>query len=250
MIINKIIKFIYTIIILNIFIASQALANSDFNLWLKDFKLKAINSGISEEIVNDVMADARFLPKVLEYDRYQPEFYEDTFTYIKKRSSNRKLKEGLKLYKKEKKIIEMVEKDFHVEKELLLALMGIETNFGKYLGKMDIVSSLATLSYDKRRSKFFTDELLILLKLVDKKIIDKDILYGSWAGAFGNFQFMPRTIRNYAIDYNKNKTIELKNIEDSFASAANYLKTIGWKKNQPCFYKVELKKNITKKYLN
>ena len=196
------------------------------------------------------MADARFLPKVLEYDRYQPEFYEDTFTYIKKRSSNRKLKEGLKLYKKEKKIIEMVEKDFHVEKELLLALMGIETNFGKYLGKMDIVSSLATLSYDKRRSKFFTDELLILLKLVDKKIIDKDILYGSWAGAFGNFQFMPRTIRNYAIDYNKNKTIELKNIEDSFASAANYLKTIGWKKNQPCFYKVELKKNIHKKYLN
>ncbi len=250
MIINKIIKFIYTIIILNIFIASQALANSDFNLWLKDFKLKAINSGISEKIVNDVMADARFLPKVLEYDRYQPEFYEDTFTYIKKRSSNRKLKEGLKLYKKEKKIIEMVEKDFHVEKELLLALMGIETNFGKYLGKMDIVSSLATLSYDKRRSKFFTDELLILLKLVDKKIIDKDILYGSWAGAFGNFQFMPRTIRNYAIDYNKNKTIELKNIEDSFASAANYLKTIGWKKNQPCFYKVELKKNIPKKYLN
>ena len=243
-------KLISAIIILYIFLASHILANSDFNLWLKNFKIEAINSGISEKIVNDVMADVRFLPKVIEYDRYQPEFYEDTFTYIKKRSSNRKLKEGLKLYKKEKKIIEMVEKDFHVEKELLLALMGIETNFGKYLGKMDIVSSLATLSYDKRRSKFFTDELLILLKLVDKKIIKKDILFGSWAGAFGNFQFMPRTIRNYAIDYNNNKTIELKNIEDSFASAANYLKKIGWKKNQPCFYKVELKKNIPKKYLN
>jgi len=128
--------------------------------------------------------------------------------------------------------------------------MGIETNFGKYLGKMDIISSLATLSYDKRRSEFFTKELLILLKLVDRKIISKDILFGSWAGAFGNFQFMPRTIRNYAIDYNNNKTIELKNIEDSFASAANYLKSIGWKKNQPCFYKIELKKNIPKKYLN
>merc|ERR1712078_161403 len=97
-------------------------------------------------------------------------------------------------------------------------------NFGKYLGKMDIVSSLATLSFDKRRSDFFTKELLILLNLVDKKIIDKNILYGSWAGAFGNFQFMPRTIRNYAIDYNNNNTIELKKIEDSFASAANYLK--------------------------
>ena len=128
--------------------------------------------------------------------------------------------------------------------------MGIETNFGKYLGKMDIISSLATLSFDKRRSDFFTKELLILLNLVDKKIIDREILYGSWAGAFGNFQFMPRTIRNYAIDYNKNKTIELKKTEDSFASAANYLKTIGWKKNQPCYFKIELKNNIPKKYLN
>ena len=111
---------------------------------------------------------------------------------------------------------------------------------------MDIISSLATLSYDKRRSEFFTEELLILLHLVDKKIIDKDILFGSWAGAFGNFQFMPRTIRNYAIDYNQNKTIELKNIEDSFASAANYLKTIGWKKIKLCFFKIELNNNIPK----
>ena len=196
------------------------------------------------------MSDAKYLPKVIEYDRYQPEFYEDTFTYIKKRSSNRKVREGLKLYKQERNIIENIEKEFQVEKELLLALMGIETNFGKYLGKMDIISSLATLSYDKRRSEFFTKELLILLKLVDQEIVNKDILYGSWAGAFGNFQFMPRTISNYAIDYNKNKTIELKNIEDSFASAANYLKTIGWKKNQPCFFRIELKNNIPKKYLN
>ena len=231
-------------------LVSNTLAYEDFNQWVKKFELRAINSGVSKKVVQEIMSDAKFLPKVIEYDRYQPEFYEDTFTYIKKRSSNKKIKEGLKLYKKEKKIIETVEKDFQVEKELLLALMGIETNFGKYLGKMDIISSLATLSYDKRRSEFFTEELLILLHLVDKKIIDKDILFGSWAGAFGNFQFMPRTIRNYAIDYNQNKTIELKNIEDSFASAANYLKTIGWKKNQPCFFKIELNNNIPKKYLN
>ena len=232
------------------FLATSIFADQDFNQWLKNFQTKAINNGISEKVVIDIMSSAKYLPKVIEYDRYQPEFYEDTFTYIKKRSSNRKIKEGLKLFKKERNIIEKIERDFQVEKELLLALMGIETNFGKYLGKMDIVSSLATLSYDKRRSEFFTKELLILLKLVDNKIINKNILYGSWAGAFGNFQFMPRTIRNYAIDYNKNKTIELKNIEDSFASAANYLKTIGWKKNQPCFFKIELKDNIPKKYLN
>ena len=88
------------------------------------------------------------------------------------------------------------------------------------------------------------------MRLVDKKIIDKEILYGSWAGAFGNFQFMPRTIRNYAIDYNKNNSIELKKTEDSFASAANYLNKIGWKRNEPCFLKIELRNNIPKKYLN
>ena len=243
-------KFFFKIFFLYLFLINQSFANIDFNEWLNNFKIKAINSGISKKVVNEIMSEAKFLPKVIEYDRYQPEFYEDTFTYIKKRTSNRKIKEGIKLYNKKKDIIESVEKDFNVEKELLLALMGIETNFGKYLGKMDIISSLATLSYDKRRSEFFTEELLILLRLVDKNIISKDILYGSWAGAFGNFQFMPRTIRNYAIDYNKNKIIELKNIEDSFASAANYLTTIGWKKNQPCFFKIELKDNIPKKYLN
>ena len=224
--------------------------DTKFNLWVESFKKRAIGSGISKNVVDDVMSNAKFLPKVIEYDRYQPEFYEDTFTYIKKRTSSRKVKKGLDLYKKEKILINKVEKKFLIEKELLLALMGIETNFGKYLGKMDIISSLATLSFDKRRSEFFTNELLILLNLIDNEIIDKDILFGSWAGAFGNFQFMPRTIKDYAIDYNLNKTIELKNIEDSFASAANYLNKIGWNKNKPCFVKVELENNISKKYLN
>ena len=250
MITRKMFKLFYKSFFLYFFFLTSIFADQNFDLWLKKFQTKAVESGISERVVKEVMSSAKFLPKVIEYDRYQPEFYEDTFTYIKKRSSKRKVSEGKKLYNKEKKIIKEIENNFQVEKELLLALMGIETNFGKYLGKMDIVSSLATLSFDKRRSEFFTEELLILLRLVDRKIIDKNILFGSWAGAFGNFQFMPRTIRNYAIDYNKNKTIELKNIEDSFASAANYLKTIGWKKNQPCFYKIELKENIPKKYLN
>ncbi len=251
MLINKMFKKITLFIVLLFLLKSKIYAETNnFALWLKDFKKEAINSGISVEVVNDVLSNARFLPKVIEYDRYQPEFYEDTFTYIKKRTSNKKIKDGIRLYKKEKFVIDKVENEFNVEKELLLALMGIETNFGKYLGKMDIISSLATLSYDKRRSEFFSKELLILLNLVDKKVINKNILYGSWAGAFGNFQFMPRTILNYAIDFNNNNIIELKKTEDSFASAANYLKKIGWKKNQPCYYKIKLKNEIPKKYLN
>jgi len=221
-----------------------------FLKWKDEFKKLALKNNISEKTFDISMNNVKFLPKVIEYDRYQPEFYEDTSTYIRKRTNKKKVKNGLKLYKEEKKIIDEIEANFFVEKELLLALMGIETNFGRYLGKMDILSSLATLSFDQRRSEFFTSELLILLRLIDEGIVKKDILFGSWAGAFGNFQFMPRTIKDYAIDYNNNKVIELKNIEDSFASAANYLKMIGWKRNTPCYLKVELKNDIPKKYLN
>ena len=246
---KKLISF-YILLVLSLTESSAFAGNSEFNKWVQNFKTKAVISGVSKKVVDDVMSNVIFLPKVIEYDRFQPEFYEDTYTYIKKRTNKNKIKKGLALYKKEKLTIDKIEKEFLIEKELLLALMGVETNFGNYLGKMDIISSLATLSFDKRRSEFFTKELIILLKLVDQKIIDKKILFGSWAGAFGNFQFMPRTIQNYALDYNNNTTIELKKTEDSFASAANYLSKIGWKKNTPCFIKINLNKTIPSKFLN
>ena len=95
------------------------------------------------------------------------------------------MNKGIDFYKNNKDLINIVENEFEIEKELLLSLMGIETNYGTYVGKMDILSSLATLSYDKRRSEFFTKGVLILLKLIDENQIDYKSLYGSWAGAFG-----------------------------------------------------------------
>ena len=221
-----------------------------FSEWLNDFKKIALKNGITERTFTQVMSEAKFLPKVIEYDRYQPEFYEDTATYIAKRTSDKKLINGIKIYKNNEKLINEIENKFSVEKELLLALMGIETNFGTYLGKMDIISSLATLSFDKRRSEFFTKQLITLLKLIENNVVDYKILFGSWAGAFGNFQFMPSTIDSYAIDYNLNNKIELKKIDDSFASAANYIHKIGWKKNMPCFIQIELNEDVPKKLLN
>ena len=239
------------ILLIILFLSNSVNANNfTFEDWLISFKKEALKKGISEITFDKSMKNVKFLPKVIEYDRHQPEFYEDTRTYISKRSSKKKLKKGLDFYNKNKKLIQEVDEHFKIEKELLLALMGIETNFGSYVGKMDILSSLATLSYDKRRSKFFTKELITILKLIDKEIIDYRILYGSWAGAFGNFQFMPSTIEKYAIDFNQNNLIELKNNQDSFASAANYLKKMGWKKNEPCFFRISLRSNIPDKYLN
>jgi membrane-bound lytic murein transglycosylase B len=245
----KIIK--YFIIIFFTIIHGTLNANEkEFNEWLVNFKVYALEKKISEKTFNLAMSDVVFLPKVIKYDRFQPEFYEDTKTYISKRTSKQKVKMGAQLYGLNKDFINMIDNKFSVEKELLLALMGIETNFGTYVGKMDILSSLATLSYDQRRSDFFTNELITILQLIDAGKIDHDILYGSWAGAFGFFQFMPSTIDNYAIDYDKNNIIELKSTIDSFASAANYINKIGWKKNQPCFIKVKLKKNIPNNILN
>ena len=245
----KIIKTIFLILFLNIAI-SQSNDDVSFIKWKYEFKQLALSRGISEETFNLTMSNVKFLPKVIEYDRYQPEFYEDTKTYIGKRASKKKVDQGIRFYNQNDDLIAQIEKTFEIEKELLLALMGIETNFGKYVGKMDILSSLATLSYDKRRSEFFTSELLTLLKLIDAKQIDYKTLYGSWAGAFGFFQFMPSTMKNYAFDYNKDDYIDLKDSEDAYASAANYLKKIGWKKNGACFYKIDLDNKIPKKYLN
>ncbi len=240
------------ILIISLFIifSSSTLIADDFSDWKIKFKKRAINEGISKSTVNNLIDKTKFLPDVIKYDRYQPEFYEDTKTYISKRTSSKKVKLGKIILNKENNIINKVSSEYKVDKNLLLALMGIETNFGNYLGKMDIISSLATLSYDQRRSEFFTKELITLLKLVDAKIIDPSTLFGSWAGAFGNFQFMPSTIKNHAIDYNKDGSIDLKNIEDSFASAANYLSNLGWNDNTPCFYRINLNENIPDKYLN
>jgi membrane-bound lytic murein transglycosylase B len=245
----KLTKFIILFILL---FSSKAFSeiNVEFENWKNQFKTLALKNQISEKTFELTMSNVIFLPKVIEYDRFQPEFYEDTYTYISKRTSDSKVKKGIKLYKNETKLIDNVERKFNIEKELLLSLMGIETNFGTYVGKMDILSSLSTLSFDKRRSEFFTNELLILLKLIDNNQIDYKTLYGSWAGAFGYFQFMPSTIKNHAIDFNNDNYIDLKNSYDSFASAANYLNNMGWDKESPCYYKIELDENISEKYLN
>jgi len=240
----------FIVIFLFLNITTSTAEDISFDNWLKNFKIYALENNISESTFDIAMSEVIFLPKVIKYDRFQPEFYEDTKTYISKRSSNLKVKKGTELYASNQSFINSIDKKFSVEKSLLLALMGIETNFGTYVGKMDILSSLATLSFDKRRSEFFTKELITILQLVESKKIDHNILYGSWAGAFGYFQFMPSTIDRYAIDYDKNNIIELKSTKDSFASAANYINKIGWKKNQPCFIKVKLNKNVPKSYLN
>ena len=243
---------IFILIIFFIFNSSIVFSkNIDFENWLNLYKQEAFKKGISQETINIAFKDVKFLEKVIQYDRKQPEFFEDTLTYVNKRATSNRANKAKTLLKKNKQLFNDVELQFNVEKEILLSLWGIETNFGRHVGKMDIISSLATLSYDKRRRDFFSNQLFILLKLIDRQLVDPDTLYGSWAGAFGNFQFMPSTIDRYAIDYDKDNKIDLKlSLGDSLASAANYINKIGWERDKPCFYRVKLKKEIKEKYIN
>ena len=241
--------FLFKVLIFNSVFAVTS--NTDFETWLTSYKKNALKKGISQKTIDVAFKNVKFLEQVIKYDRKQPEFFEDTVTYVSKRATDSKAKKAEELLKKNTHLFSEIENKFKVEKEILLALWGIETHFGKHVGKMDIISSLATLSYDKRRRDFFSSQLLTLLKLIDKKLIDPSKLYGSWAGAYGNFQFMPSSISRYAIDYDGNNKIELKaSLADSLASAANYINKIGWKKGQPCFYRVKLTKKVKKKYIN
>ena len=243
--------FIIMFQILVVGFSSKTDAEENFDIWLLSYKKFALKQGISQKTIDIAFKNVKFLEQVIKYDRKQPEFFEDTKTYVDKRANISRVKTARKLLKANKILFDDVENKFFVEKEILLALWSIETNFGKHVGKMDIISSLATLSYDKRRRDFFSSQLLTLLKLIDKKLIDPSALYGSWAGAYGNFQFMPSTIERYAIDYDNDNKIELKSsLHDSLASAANYINSIGWKKGQPCFLKVKLTNNIRDKYIN
>jgi len=247
----KILIFLLLFKILVVGSSSKINAEENFETWLSSYKNFALKKGISQKTIDIAFKNAKFLEQVIKYDRKQPEFFEDTKTYVKKRANISRVETARKLLRKNKILFTKVENDFFVEKEILLALWGIETNFGKHVGKMDIISSLATLSYDKRRREFFSSELMTLLRLIDDKVINPDTLFGSWAGAYGNFQFMPSSIKRYAVDYDGNNKIELKSsLSDALASAANYINRIGWKRGQPCFYRVKLTDKVKKKYLN
>ena len=152
-------KILFISLLFKILISTSTLAENnieDFNSWLNSYKLYASKKGVSKETIELSFKNVKYLEQVIKYDRKQPEFFETTDVYVKKRANDLRVKIARKLLKENRVLLNEIENKFSVEKEILLALWGIETNFGKHVGKMDIISCLATLSYDKRRSKFFS----------------------------------------------------------------------------------------------
>jgi len=156
----KVLIFLLLFQILVVGSSSKINAEENFETWLSSYKNFALKKGISQKTIDIAFKNVKFLEQVIKYDRKQPEFFEDTKTYVDKRANISRVKTARKLLKENKILFDDVENNFFVEKEILLALWGIETNFGKHVGKMDIISSLATLSYDKRRRDFFQHNYL------------------------------------------------------------------------------------------
>ena len=244
-------KIFLIICLFTIFNSSISLSNEKFNEWLIEFKGRAINQGVSKDTVDNALKNAKFLERIVALDRKQPEFFEKTYEYLDKRVNEAQIRAAKKLLSENSILLQKVNAKFKVNNEILVALWGIETNFGVNKGKVDIISALSTLSFDNRRSEYFEKELIILLKLIDKKIVKYESLYGSWAGAIGNFQFMPSTIQNYALNFDENSDIDLINsFQDSLASAANYLKTIGWNEKDIWGLEIQTDKEFDKNLIS
>ncbi|MCW8930590.1 MAG: lytic murein transglycosylase [Gammaproteobacteria bacterium] len=212
---------------------------------IETLTLQAKKAGLPQSLINDVIPKLKRISKVVQYDRSQPEFTETFASYLNKRVTDTRIKKGKQLLKKHKVFLESLFRQYGVPGRYLIAFWGLETNFGSYLGKMSTLNSLATLACDERRSEFFTDELLLALKLIERESLQPDKMKGSWAGAMGHTQFMPSTYYQYAVDGDGDGIINLWLSEkDALASGAHYLQQLGWKSGERWGREVKLPKGF------
>lgn len=204
--------------------------DKEFKEWVEDFKKTAVKKyKIKQSIVDEAFRDIKYEPKIINYDRKQPEFMKTFWNYYDSALKPERVANGKIKLKQNAKLFYSVAEKYNVQPQILIAFWGMETNYGKYMGKHSIIPALITLAFDPRRSDFFTSELIKALQIVNAGHISIKSLKGSWAGAFGNFQFMPSTFMAYAVDGNGDGKIDLiNNLEDAVNSAANYLSKMGW----------------------
>ncbi|WP_434968018.1 lytic murein transglycosylase [Marinobacter sediminum] len=190
---------------------------------------KAIAAGVSRKTATDVMAQAEHLDRVIELDRRQPEFTTTFADYLNRRVNNDRISKGRELLEQHQDLLASVTRKTGVPAPYLVAFWGLETNFGSYFGKMSVPSSLATLACDARRSRFFTEQLIAALRIIDEGAIPVDQMEGSWAGAMGHVQFMPTVFLKHAVDADGDGRRDLWNsLPDAMMSAGRFLESMGW----------------------
>ena len=216
-----------------IFLTTGVFASShSFEEFLDQVRKTATEQGVSKSTIDKAFFELTPRPSAIASDKAQAEFNQNFWHYVNKRVNKVRLNNGKDTLKNNASLLSKTSEKYGVPAYVIVAFLGLESNYGNYMGSESLIRSLATLAYDKRRSKFFTRELIAVLKLMDKKTIPFDAT-GSWAGAMGAVQFMPTNVIAYGVDANNDGKVDLWNEKaDIYASAANFLNKLGWKKGE------------------
>ena len=212
---------------------NESLSNQVFCDWLEALRNEALNEGISEATLDAALDGITSVMRVIELDRFQPEFTQTFWTYLRQHVNEERIKRGRALLGKHSDILNEIHAAYGIPPRYLIALWGMETDFGDDLGSFRVIDALVTLAYDQRRAHFFRSELLDALQIIEEGHISSDLMKGSWAGAMGHMQFLPSTFTRYSVDYTGNGRKDIwRSLPDAFASAANYLSNMGWRSGE------------------
>lgn len=222
-------------------------SQSGFQNWVKSFRAVALKNGVSAATYDRAFRGVKLNDRVVKLDRKQAEFSRQIWDYLDTATSPKRVKNGKAMLSKHKRVLNKIEKKYGVDKEIVVAVWGLESSYGKNLGDINIVEALATLAYDGRREKFGRQQLLEALRIIQRGDITSDRMMGSWAGAMGHTQFIPTSYQAYAQDFTgdgKRNVWDLNDPSDALASTANYFKRSGWTQNQPWGVEVKLPKGF------
>ena len=220
---------------------AAAAAKLSFADWRALLRSDAIAAGIDPALFDRAFAGVSLDPKVLVADSSQPEFTRPVWEYLDGAVSPRRVARGQSLLLQHGNTLERIEKRYGVDRQTLVAIWGLESNFGSNIGTHNVIRSLATLAYEGRRQVFWRSQLLAVLQILQHGDITPQRLVGSWAGAMGQTQFMPTTYNEHAVDFDGDGRRDLwTSLADALASAAHYLQASGWQKGQPWGYEVRL----------
>lgn len=213
--------------------AAPAAARPDFATWLAELRQEALARGLSEATLDLALTGVEPNARIIDFDRRQPEFTQTFRQYLATRVPDTIVEQGRELMRENRDLLERVRARYGVQPRFIVALWGIETNFGRYTGGFQVIPALVTLAYDERRSAKFREELFYALRIIEDDHITPDRMMGSWAGAMGQAQFMPSTFVRYAVDADGDGQRDIWSTKlDVFASAANFLAQSGWKGDQ------------------
>ncbi|MBT2773539.1 lytic murein transglycosylase [Halomonas sp. ISL-60] len=221
--------------------AASEVSYANFQQWLRDFRQYAAGQGISEATLSSALDGVRYRERVIELDGYQPEFVRPIWEYLDTAVSSTRINNGQEKLAQHRDTAQQMQQRYGVPVEILVAIWGIESNYGSNFGDFSTLESLATLAYDGRRRDFARGELLAALRIIDQGDIAAEQMKGSWAGAMGHTQFIPSSFEAYAVDGDGDGRRDIwESIPDVMASTANYLDRAGWQAGQPWGVEVRL----------